>query len=289
MFKLPEKIEVDGKSVRPGLVLNPWRRFRRWWLRRSAQAHVISFPKCGRTWLLAMISKSLELHSGIVLKNPLKLRDYHKRDRRIPLIYAHHDGGPEFRRVEALETSKAVYRDSRVILLTRDPRDVLVSSYFQKTKRNVTYKGELADYVREPAGSLDTNIAFYNIWMEQRGVPRGFLLVTYEDMRVQPGNVLRQCLDFLGFSDIPDAIVDEAVEFCSFENMKRRERSTDGGTKSLSARNRGDAETFKMRKGKVGGYSDYLSAEELAYVNARIDALLTPELKRYHTPPIAND
>lgn len=230
-----------------------------------------------------MLSKALEQHFSIRIGNPLRLRDYHKRDARIPLIYGHHDGGPEFKRPEQLETDKRKYRGAKVVLLVRDPRDVLVSSYFQKTKRNINFHGSLAEYLVAPVGSLRTNIAFYNIWLANRHIPEGFLLISYEEMRANPAEVLHRVLDFVGLDGISDQTIDRAVAYCAFENMKRREREGDFRTKSLSARDTSDEATFKLRVGKVGGYKAHLSAQQHAYVDRIIDSQLTTALARYHS------
>jgi hypothetical protein len=230
-----------------------------------------------------MISKATELHFGIRLDNPLKLRDYHRCDKRIPCIYAHHDGGPEFKRADDLETDKRGYRRSRVVLLARDPRDVLVSSFFQQTQRNINYRGTLETYVRGPVGGLRTIIAFYNIWARNAHVPKAFLLISYEEMRASPATILRQVLDFCGLSEIPDAQVEAAVEFCRFENMKRMEQEGRYATRSLSARHSGDERTFKMRKGKVGGYREHLSRQDRDWVDGLIEETLDPTMfARYH-------
>ena len=38
----------------------------------------------------------------------------------------------------------------------------------------------------------------------------------------------------------------------------------------------GDAESFKTRKGKIGGYAEYLSPEDVEWLNRRIDTELDP-------------
>jgi len=75
-----------------------WRRLRWWWLHRRADVHMLSFPKCGRTWLVLLVGKAIEYHLGKETKNPLKLRNMRWLSRDIPLILQHHDGGPEFQR-----------------------------------------------------------------------------------------------------------------------------------------------------------------------------------------------
>lgn len=262
-------------------MLKAWHRIRRWWLHRQAKVHIVSFPKCGRTWLVLLVAKAVEFHFKVSTRNPLKLRRYAGRVPRFPLILQHHDGGPEFLRPEEISQDKSGYAGRKVVFLVRDPRDVLVSSYYQKTKRNINYSGSLDDYVYEPVGSLDSIIEFYNIWARNRHVPADFLLLTYEAMQEDPARELRRTLDFIGMPNIGDAAIQQAVEFCQFDNMRRLELSNQYKTGALSARNPADQSTYKTREGRIGGYRDELQQREIAYMDERIAAHLDPLFDRY--------
>lgn len=257
-------------------MVQPFKRVRRWWLRRAADVHILSFPKCGRTWLVLMLSKVMEEHYGIALRNPLRLRDYHKKRRDIPLILQHHDGGPEFQRADELEQDKRRYAGRKVLFLVRDPRDVTVSAYFQKTKRNYNFEGDLRDYVYEPVGSIETNIEFYNIWARNRQVPSDFLLMTYEDMHADAERELRRAVDFIGLEGVSDEIIARAVEFCRFDNMRKLESSNALGSRAMAPRDAADESTYKTREGRTGGYVDHLDPEEIAHIDALIDRKLDP-------------
>ncbi|MFP4561325.1 MAG: sulfotransferase domain-containing protein, partial [Thiohalorhabdus sp.] len=246
------------------------KKLRRTWLLHSSDTHIISFPKCGRTWLVLMISKAIQEHYGIDPSDPLRPHRYKRKVRTLPKILPHHDGGPEFQRPEELETDKSFYANKKVIFLTRDPRDVTVSSYFQKTKRNINFQGSLRDYVYEPVGSVETNIEFYNIWARNREVPKDFLLVTYEDLQRDTEEQMRRVLDFLGLGKISEETVREAVEFCRFDNMRQLEATNALGSKRLAPRDAGDESTYKTREGRIGGYVDHLDAEEIGHINRLI-------------------
>jgi hypothetical protein len=262
------------------------KRLRRRRLQRRADVHLISFPKCGRTWLVLMISKAIETHYGVTGVDPLRPYRYARKIRGLPFILPHHDGGPEFRRPEELETDKSRYAGKKVIFLVRDPRDVTVSSYFQKTKRNINYQGSLRDYVHEPVGSVATNIAFYNIWARNRQVPADFLLVTYEDLQADAEGQLRRVLQFLGLDRVSDAAVSEAVAFCRFDNMRQMEATNALGSKRLAPRDAGDQATYKTREGRIGGYADHLDRAEIDYINDLIRERLDPLYSFYDDEPV---
>ena len=258
--------------------LDKFRRNLRKW---RADIHIVSYPKCGRTWLVLLIAKTLELHYGMKVQNPLKLREYRSRRRGIPYMHAHHDGGPEFLLPEELETNKGFYASRRVIFMVRDPRDVLVSSYFQKTKRNYNFKGSMSEYVKERRGGIETIIDFYNIWAQNRNIPKDFLLVRYEDMQTDTASELRRVLKFIGVEGVSPENVQQAVELCSFDNMRQMESNNAFKTNTLSPRDVNDPQTYKTRRGIVGGYKDYLDGEDLNYVEDIIRQRLDPFFGEY--------
>jgi hypothetical protein len=169
------------------------------------------------------------------------------------------------------------YHDKKVVFLARDPRDIIVSAYFQATKRKHLFDGTVTEYFRQPVGSFDSIIEFFNTWASQRLVPKGFLLVRYEDLRLDPHGQLRRILDFVGLEEIDAGAIETAVNFASFDNMRRLEASGDmADVKALRPGDPEDAESYKTRRGKIGGYVDYLAEEDIDYMNRRVAAELDP-------------
>jgi hypothetical protein len=61
----------------------------------------------------------------------------------------------------------------------------------------------------------------------------------------------------------PDAnILQEALEFSRFENMQKLEAAGAFDSNILHPGDVRDPESFKVRRGKIGGYREYLSAED---------------------------
>lgn len=264
-----------------GFLRRQIQRLRRTWRRKRADVHVVSYPKCGRTWLVLLIGKTLQLHFGLRARNLLRLRALASKRLGIPYILQHHDGGPEFQSPEDLVRDKSFYRDRRVIFLVRDPRDVLVSSYFQKTRRNNDYSGPLSEYVHERVGGIETIVEFFNIWARNRDVPQDFMLVTYEDLHRDTVGELRRVIEFLGIAGVTEATLDAAVDYCRFDNMRAIEAENQFGTSALSARDRSDEATYKTRKGEIGGFREHLTAADIEYVDAVIADRLDPLFAHY--------
>jgi hypothetical protein len=102
------------------------RRQRQW---GRAHTCVVSFPKSGRTWLHVMLARLAHgAHAPFVLDVP-------------GVLFTHDDADkPSL----PLRTDFGRYADRKVVLLVRDPRDVLVSYFAHRTRRDRTYDGTLS-------------------------------------------------------------------------------------------------------------------------------------------------
>ena len=274
--KLPPSARKRIKSLFPDDLL-------RWYARRNTDVYLISYPKCGRTWLRMMVGRAVAVHYSLREdENTLFLRWDTKQHPHLPMIAVVHDDRPMLKTPRELNTSKGMYKNKDVILLVRDPRDVIVSSYYEKKKRGdlfgenpyesraSSFDGSLADFISQEVGGFDTILAYYNIWAQNRSVPKGFMLVRYEDMHAKAQNELRRVLDFLGLKDINDNTINEAVEYASFNRMRRMESEGKFETEILKPANKADPDSYKTRKGVVGGFEEYLSADQINALNAKM-------------------
>ncbi|HSK96223.1 MAG TPA: sulfotransferase domain-containing protein, partial [Euzebyales bacterium] len=239
-------------------------------LARRCDAFLVSFPKCGRTWLRMMLGSALSEHYGISVRNLRRFTDADVTHPGLPRVLATHDDSPQVKSPHRVMRDKRAYRHSKVVLLTRDPRDAIVSLYFHVTRRRqVPYDGDLSAFVRERSGGLASLLAFYDAWaphLDRDNV----LLVRYEDMHAAPARELERVLTFLDVSGVEDAVVERAVTASSFERLQRMEREGSAGTRALRTTTTHDPEAYKVRRGKVGGYVDYLSASDIAAVDAAV-------------------
>ena len=206
----------------------------------------------------------------------------------VPWITVVHDDRPMLKAPEELQTSKEKYRDKRVIFLARDPRDVIVSSYFEMKNRGqlfgdnpyetrkAVFSGSLPEFIRKKDGGFETILSYYNIWAENRDIPRDFLLVRYEDLKSDAHNELRRVIDFLGLGFIPDEILDEAVEFASFDNMRKMEAQGEFQNGILRPADQSNQESYKTRKGKVKGFADHLEEADISFINQVMREKLSP-------------
>jgi hypothetical protein len=280
--RLPASLRSGLRSMVPDRLL-------RWYAHRNTDVYLISYPKCGRTWLRLMIGRAISQHFQLAeTEDVLFLRSNRRYHPQVPRLMVIHDNRPMLRAPEELETTKGRYRGKKVIFLARDPRDVIVSSYFEMKnrgrlfgdnpyeQRSATFNGSLQEFIQQRQGGFETLLTYYNIWAQNRRLPQDFLLVRYEDMRANPGAELRRVLDFLGLQSIPQATIDEAVSYASFENMRKMEAEGRFQSGMLKPADQTDQESYKTRKGKTRGFVDHLSSGEIEDLNKRMKEYLDP-------------
>ncbi len=92
---------------------------------------------------------------------------------------------------------------------------------------------------------------------------------------VEPSG-LHRILNFF-CCEIAESDINHAIEFSSLESMRKLEASNDqpAGKRRLAPKNINNPDSFKVRRGKVGGYRDYFSAQELAQIEDYISRNLT--------------
>ncbi len=238
---------------------------------RRADVYLVSFPKCGRTWLRVMIGRAFQVHFGLPAGADLvELHRLAELDPRVPCVVATHDDDAQWKPPEAVEADKSRYRAKRVILLVRDPRDVIVSLYFQRRGRHGGYAGSLAQFLDERVGGFESLLRFYDAWADNVATSENVLVVRYEDLHARPEDELRRVLTFAGVDGVRPEVVADAVEYGSFDHMRELEETEAFGSEKLRPGRRGDVDTYKTRRGKVGGHRDELTAEQID----RLDRML---------------
>lgn len=236
---------------------------------READAIVVSIPKSGRTWLRVFLAAYF---CGLANRPfTMKTSDFGEG---IPKVDFTHDIWEAItaRRLKNWLLGKFVIpRRERIskpiILLARDPRDIIVSLFFDWTKRITMYRGGLSELVRHPKFGVETVVDIMNIWIREWSSKQHFKLVHYEDLRRNPQEGFSDLLRFLGLHEINESILSRSLQFSTFENMKAMEAGRKFVSRRLVPGDVKDPESFKVRRGKIGGYRDYLGSEDVDYLN----------------------
>jgi len=220
---------------------------------------IVSFPKSGRTWLRVMLDKL-----------------------NLPMRYTHDGSGYNAsRHFKDLQIgNKVLFRSRvlsiyfsprRILFLHRDPRDTAVSGYFQKTLR-LGSKSEIsmADFIRDPHLGVEKVIIFNLMWLARGCKLKDFKSIGYEALRADSVNGLANIAKWLR----PDSAfglskVEEVVRETSFKKMREQEEkgelSKEYDEKTFGITVASNPDSYKVRRGKIGGYTDYFSDKDLAY------------------------
>jgi hypothetical protein len=167
-------------------------------------------------------------------------------------------------------------RYRKVILIVRDPRDVVLSEYHFDIKRNVIPESfSMERYVREwmdgrgyhESGSWGANVGS---WMAARRNVRAFLngqsmlLLRYEDMIDDPNRELARVATFLNIRS-DEKRIRNAVERSSADQMRELERKQ--GHLWSSTRETQQDKPF-VRSAKAGGWKTELTEASVAEIES---------------------
>lgn len=271
-------------------------RYPRWNISRhaadfhAADAFVVSIQKSGRTWVRLFLSAYFsEWHH-----NNFSAASRPAAAAAIPLLCYTHDlwehtakerFGEQLRGKWLIPRREAIHKP--ILLIARDPRDTMVSLFFHLKKRSGTFNDGLSDLLRHPVFGIERVVLVMNRWLEEWSGRCRMHILRYEDARRDPAATFTTALRFLQPTLALDpAALARAVEISSFENMRRLESGAAGGCgmelacqlnrlkkDSLRPANAADPESFKVRRGKVGGYTDYLIEADIRYLDRVLEKL----------------
>ena len=231
---------------------------------------ILSIPKSGRTWLRAFLCAYFCRRFGL---------EFTLRPGRYDLpgfprvvfshdLFEHRTKGDRWDRVRGKYlVPRRELKRAKIILLARDPRDCFVSLYLQLTRRDPNAAVKLrqktaSEMLRDERFGVRAIINVMNHWLNEFSKRCNFTLVRYEALRAAPAEHFHDLLEVLGESSPDMDIFQEALEFSRFENMQKLEAARAFDSNILHPGDVRDPESFKVRRGKVGGYREYLSAED---------------------------
>lgn len=290
-----DNLRAAGRIALLGLLFwlpAPRRRTLERWLRgreefcklQRADWVLMSWGKSGRTWLRVMLSRAYTLMGDLPSSELLDFDNLRRRDARLPAVFFTHNN--YLRDYTGNYESKAHFAGRKMVLLVRDPRDVAVSQYFQWQYRMRPVKKFINGYppegaevdawtfVTDPTVGVPRIVDYFNDWAASREQLDDLLIVRYEDMRADPGAVLRRILDFTGTPATPQQI-DEAVSFAAYDNMKKMEREAffKGSGARVRPADQDNPASFKVRKAKVGGYREHFDETQCAALAGMVATL----------------
>lgn len=241
------------------MIVPPWNLSSASAVFKDADGYLVSIPKCGRTWLRVFLGAYFEkLGKTPNIRHTHDLWDHRTKSRWY----------------EQIRGKRLIPQPDRrrkpVLLVVRDPRDLLVSLYFHLTKRTEEFEGTVAELVRDPLFGIEAIVIVWNYWLREWGESLQFAIFRYEEARQNPGAAFRKLAEFFSNAPVNAAALEYALERSSFENMRKMEATGEPAAgvdaAALTPGSIHDSNSFKVRAGKVGGYREHLSDEDLRFI-----------------------
>ncbi|WP_027997820.1 sulfotransferase domain-containing protein [Sinorhizobium arboris] len=247
-----------------------------------ADSFLISYPKSGRTWFRYVLSHYFAATSGV--PEPIDLHNMFSIVPNFDLDPVRGMPGYRFREAEgAIPTILVSHLDYRpslflrrpVIMMVRDPRDVIVSAYFHATRHKHRFAGTLTEFIKDRDQGMPAMIDYLNRWAGGLS-NRAHFVLSYEGLSSDTEERTKAVLEFLG-CPVDRRALRAAVDAGRFEAMQDRER-----VEGIPAHDydRSDVESLRMRRGKAGGFRDYLDGAQVAEVERFCSTDLTIDAKR---------
>jgi hypothetical protein len=251
---------------------------------------IISIPKSGRTWFRAMLSRLYQEQMGIPDGELLIFDNFHSLSAELPRILFSHVG-------ELFESGEGpdILKRKPIIHLVRWPIDTAISRYFQAKGRTNAFKLGLSglpadvgrvpifDFVTSPRHGVPFIVKRLNKLAEYLEGHPAVLTIKYEEARKDPAGSLMKVIVHSGTSATSESI-QRAVDYASFNNLRRMEQAGVFKDSRLKARDSSNPDTYKVRRGKIGGYKDYLTPEQCTQMELYIQAELASSYG-YSNPP----
>src|SRR5216110_751310 len=247
----------------------------------GGQAIILSVQKSGRTWIRTFLCAYFCKRYG----REFTLEPERYCEPGIPRLIFSHDLFEHRTKGDLWDRIRGKYlvpkkelRRAKIILLVRDPRDCFVSLYVQMTRRDPSapakFKQEtVSDLLRDKGFGIRAIVKTMNDWLNEFSGRENFMMIRYESLRASPAENFRDVLATLGETAPDMSIFQAALDFSQFENMKKLEAAGAFDSKILRPGDVRDPESFKVRRGKVGGYREYLSVQDQEYAAGALTKL----------------
>lgn len=241
---------------------------------------IVSYPKCGRSWLRVMLTEYVREKYGIAKDEYIYENALSKYSKDLNDVSFTHDDEPCFKNYQNIAGSKKAYSNKKVIFLMRNPIDTAVSWFYQLTDRgskkwlkDPVPLDDINKFVKNDVGALKSIVTYFNLWLAKREVPKDFMIVKYEDVKLTTVDELVRIMEFLGFKNVDKDVVGKVVDQTEFSKLKKKEK--EGLVNDIGFVQKGEQQGAKVRKGKIKGYVDELNPDTVSwaemYVQKHLD------------------
>ncbi len=231
---------------------------------------VVSYPKCGRTWLRFMVNQGEALAYDVPLNNTINETRYRKF--RIPRAKYIHGNYKNFsNKLNNLDMQISNKNINGMIFLVRNPERVMISYYNHAVYRDKTFKdADISEFIRDKDFGIANYINYieyyYNCIKENN-----HLILRYEDLKKNTFSEMKKIFKFLEI-ELRDDQVRMIVDNSSFTNMKQYELNNKYDIDWLVNKSK-DPRAAKIRMQGKESLNDYFSNDDLDFMKSHYFSL----------------
>lgn len=254
----------------------------------DSHAVMVAFPRCGLSRLRDLLWNFMTLHYGIKGGRTGDFFQLWKQDKsRVPRLFVTNDDNPHTCFPDEIRDEKTIFDGKKVVFLSRDPRNVIASLYYRRSRRGYIdsnyYWGTLTDFIREGEGGFETLLTYYASWTSPERVKVHHLC--YEDLHSNPSNELKRVTEFLGIKKVDPDHYERAVKQTPAFGDKNTEyesipRNSAYLKPELPTNEDSDGVTESEEEPKEP-YLREFEEEDLHWLRAQMDAFLPVEFPFY--------
>lgn len=194
---------------------------------RVEDIFLVSFPRSGNTWSRFLIANAVKIHLAIETEvNFFSLLEIipevknNKQGKTVNLRDSGMFGRADLPRIIKSHSSYNPYFN-RVILLVRDPRDVICSWFnYLNNYQKIEPDTKLSEFLNSPKYGIDTWVSHTESWYFNQRMTQIIKIFRYEDWLKDTTIQLQLVMELLGIKMTVEQI-NKAIELSSRENMKK--------------------------------------------------------------------
>ena len=220
---------------------------------KTSDRLLVSFPKAGSTWVRYFLYQILCQRSdeqGISMDAANRLMpEFANRSMFLPWSFDECS-----RVVKTHQRYNPIFGGKNVVLIIRDPRDIIVSFYHYALGSNdYNFSGTVSDMLRHPRMGARACISHYQSW-----VKHAQLILTYEGIKANPYLEFLRLLESYGIERSEEEIK-LAIEASDFSSMRKAQANSQALKKEFK-----DGHQF-VRSGKTSQWRELFSPEDISF------------------------